>query len=63
MRFKKLIAYQKAFSLAWLEFAYALEYINGAMYDKLIDQNEEVGKLINHMIDNPEKFLELHLIH
>lgn len=44
-------------TFVWLEFAFALEYINKEMYDNLIDQNEEVGKLINHMIDNPGKFL------
>ena len=40
----------------WLEYAWRCEYINDEDYKKLIDANDEVGKLINYMILNPPKF-------
>ena len=40
----------------WLEFALACSYINQDVFDDLFAQSEEVGKLINYMINNPEKF-------
>lgn len=41
----------------WLDFALASQYISKEVYDKFIDQSEEVGRLINHMIENPTKYL------
>ena len=41
----------------WLEFAYAVDYMNEVIYNRLIDENIEIGKLISHMIDNPDRFL------
>ena len=41
----------------WLDFALASEYISKEIYDKFINQSEEVGRLLNHMIENPEKYL------
>ncbi len=41
----------------WLDHALACEYITKEIYDKLISQSEEVGRLLNHMIENPEKYL------
>ena len=40
----------------WLEYAWRCEYINEENYKKLIELTDEVGKLINHMILNPQKF-------
>jgi four helix bundle protein len=40
----------------WLEFAPACQYIEKPIFDELILASKEVGKLINNMINNPEKF-------
>jgi len=41
----------------WLDFALSTEYISKEVYDKFINQSEKVGRLLNHMIENPEKYL------
>ena len=38
----------------WLDFALACIYITQDQYKNLILKNEEIGKLLNHMINNPE---------
>ena len=40
----------------WLEFALQCDYINQNLHDELINERNEVGKLINFMILNPQKF-------
>ena len=40
----------------WLLFALECSYIDKNTYDHLSLENAEVGKLINYMINNPEKF-------
>lgn len=40
----------------WLEFAYNCEYISEETYANLTEKNIEIGKLINYMINNPDKF-------
>ncbi len=40
-----------------LDFAFASKYISADLYDKLIEKSEEVGKMLNHMVEHPEKFL------
>lgn len=40
----------------WLEFAFKCNYINQVAYDELVNFTKEVGKLINFMILNPNKF-------
>jgi len=40
----------------WLEFAKDCKYISPEEYYKLLAKNEEVGKLIGYMINNPDKF-------
>ncbi len=40
----------------WLEFALACKYIDVETYTNLNDKSIEIGKLINYMINNPEKF-------
>ena len=41
----------------WLDFALACKYISKDNYDQLSLKNNEVGKLIWFMINNPDKFL------
>ena len=40
----------------WLEFAIACEYISQEKKQELQNKSEEVGKLLNYMINNPDKF-------
>ena len=40
----------------WLDYAYACKYIDHKIYQELISNSEEVGRLLNHMIENPEKY-------
>jgi four helix bundle protein len=40
----------------WLEFALECDYIDKTAFDELTSESEEVGKLLNYMILNPEKF-------
>jgi four helix bundle protein len=40
----------------WLEFALACEYINKELFNELTNESLEIGKLINYMIQNPNKF-------
>lgn len=40
----------------WLDFSFSCEYIDEDIHKNLIAKNEEVGRLINHMLRNPEKY-------
>ncbi len=40
----------------WLEFAKECKYISIDTYQELISESLEIGKLINYMLLNPEKF-------
>ncbi|MFC4475561.1 four helix bundle protein [Flavobacterium chungangensis] len=40
----------------WLEFALACKYISNESYNELLPESIEVGKLLNYMLLNPEKF-------
>lgn len=40
----------------WLEFSFKCDYINETVYNDLLNESIEVGKLINYMILNPQKF-------
>ncbi|MEX2230814.1 MAG: four helix bundle protein [Cyclobacteriaceae bacterium] len=40
----------------WLDFANACCYITHEMWNDLELKAEEVGKLLNHMIENPQKY-------
>lgn len=40
----------------WLEFSLKCEYISQEKFDQLNMKNIEIGKLINYMINNPNKF-------
>ncbi|MFV8375622.1 four helix bundle protein [Flavobacterium sp. LB1P62] len=40
----------------WLEFSLKCEYINIETYNDLNNKTIEIGRLINYMINNPDKF-------
>jgi len=40
----------------WLDFAVACGYISQEIYDDLTNKSEEVGRMLNHMIEHPEKY-------
>lgn len=40
----------------WLEFAFRCQYIDNSKYQELCLKNDEVGKLLLYMYNNPEKF-------
>jgi four helix bundle protein len=40
----------------WLDFAIAHHYISKEQHTYLIQKSEEIGKMLNHMIEYPEKF-------
>jgi four helix bundle protein len=39
-----------------LDFAFECKYISREIYNDLIDKSEEVGRLLNHMVENSEKY-------
>lgn len=43
-------------TLSWLDFALACNYLPSETKIKLEQKNIEVGKLINYMMNNPDKF-------
>ena len=43
-------------TFTWLEFAFACEYIDDSTFQDLNIKSVEIGKLINYMINNPDKF-------
>ena len=47
---------ENAETQTWLKFALACDYITRENYESLYTRSEEVGKLINYMISNPDKF-------
>ena len=40
----------------WLDFALNCSYIDESTYNRLRLKNEEIGRLLHHMINNPEKY-------
>lgn len=40
----------------WLEFALTCKYISTELYNQLLSESIEIGKLLNYMLLNPEKF-------
>jgi four helix bundle protein len=40
----------------WLEFSIACKYISQEKYKALSDKNQETGRLLGHMISNPDKY-------
>jgi four helix bundle protein len=44
-----------------LDFAKLCKYISDKDYQELIDNSEEIGRMLNHMVLNPEKYKPRHL--
>lgn len=40
-----------------LDFALACQYISNEEYPHLLNKSEENGRMLNHMIENPEKYM------
>ncbi len=40
----------------WLDFAIACKYIDLDLYKSYNNRSDEIGKLLNHMINNPDKY-------
>ena len=40
----------------WLDFSLSCKYINKEIYKSHLERSEEIGKLLNHMIENPDKY-------
>lgn len=40
----------------WLDFALACKYITEDIFANLTEKSEEVGRLLNYMMENPEKY-------
>lgn len=44
-------------TIVWLEFSLACQFISQEEFDELEQNAEEVGRMLNTMIEHPEKFL------
>jgi four helix bundle protein len=40
----------------WLDFSLACKYLSQEQFQDFNDKSEEIGKLLNHIISNPEKY-------
>ncbi|HLP65848.1 four helix bundle protein [Flavobacterium sp.] len=47
---------ENAETQSWLEYALACNYLTNEVFNELTNKSLEVGKLINFMINNPDKF-------
>lgn len=48
---------ENAETQVWLEYANASNYIDNIKFETLTSKSLEVGKLLNYMMNNPDKFL------
>jgi four helix bundle protein len=44
---------------AWLDFSNACKYIDEETYNDLLAKSEEIGRMLNHMVVNPEQYVRL----
>ena len=42
----------------WLDFSFSCKYISRDVYKQYFERSEEIGRMLNHMIENPEKYLK-----
>ena len=42
---------------AWLDFSLACQYVSKEEFLEMVHLSDEVGRLLNHMMENPEKYL------
>lgn len=47
---------ENAETQVWLDFSFDLKYLSEINYQNLTTKNNEIGKLLRFMINNPEKF-------
>ena len=47
---------ENAETAIWLDFALACMYITSEIHQRLIGLSEEVGKLLGHILNNPQKY-------
>ena len=47
---------ENAETQVWLQFSIACEYITKEIFEELNKKSLEVGRLLNHMIENPAKY-------
>ena len=47
---------ENAETQVWLDYALACKYIDQKTYQDLINKSEEIGRLLSHMINNPQKY-------
>jgi four helix bundle protein len=40
----------------WFDFSVACKYISSENYQRMNLRNEEIGRLLDHMMNNPEKY-------
>jgi len=40
----------------WLDFALSCNYVSKELFDDYNNKSSEIGKLLNYMLINPEKF-------
>lgn len=40
----------------WLDFSLSCKYISKQIYQEYKERSEEIGKMLNHMIENPDKY-------
>jgi len=40
----------------WLDFSFHCEYISEEIYKSFLSRSEEIGRLLNHMMEFPEKY-------
>lgn len=40
----------------WIDFAFERDYLTELDKDRLLERNDEIGRLLNHMIQNPGKY-------
>ena len=43
-------------TLVWLDFALACNYISEEEHKEFIEKSSEIGRLLNHMLKNPDKY-------
>ena len=41
----------------WLDFAFECEYIDKNSYEDLLNRSNEIGRMLNHMMENPKSYL------
>ena len=44
---------------SWIDFAHACNYLEVTVYKDWISKSEEVGRMLNHMVEHPEKYVRL----